>query len=592
MITESLYHMLAGTFTWAWKTSLYASVLIVLVWTIQLLLKKKLTAKWHYAFGCVILVRLLLPAVPESSISIFNLTEAPPALSTMESITYIDSSISPVESEHYLPVVQAPRAWRLSDLLMFGWAGGVFILLSQMLRHQFRLNRWVNQTMEVPPAYLMGLLEECKGVMDVQKPVRMLVKSRFHTAALLGWRKPCLLLPENMIQSMKREEVRLVILHELAHVKRNDILLNWIMILVQSIHWFNPMIWMAMKRFRADRELVCDDMVMKHLSPVEQTLYGETLIKLLSLISKSRAPMVVATVIDGKQQLKRRMIMISKRILMGRTIQSVMLALLAGLVSITFTGAIAEDRERDREDRDRKHDERQERHGEHIRDFENKMRRMGQEVKELRQNGQNERAEEVAHEMEKMKKHFQHEMQQHKRHAEMQHHGKEIEHKNRILREKAEDVERALRELEGKDGEEAEAKRRKLHMAMREIESNHRKLEEYQRKIHQEGNRDRDHDPRHDMERRLRHLHEAAENLKAAGLHEEAKHVWRRAEEMKHHMRERSDRDREHHPERDHDRKPSDMEHHVRELTEVVKDLQREMQNMRKEMHRLREGDR
>ena len=51
-------------FTWIWHTSLYAGVLIVLVWFLQFVFKKQLTPRWHYAFGFLVLLRLLIPIVP------------------------------------------------------------------------------------------------------------------------------------------------------------------------------------------------------------------------------------------------------------------------------------------------------------------------------------------------------------------------------------------------------------------------------------------------------------------------------------------------------------------------------------------------
>src|SRR5258705_12790885 len=65
--------MLEVFFAWTWKTSLQASVLIALVWLIQFALGKWLTPRWRYALGLLVLLRLVLPAVPASNFSIFNL---------------------------------------------------------------------------------------------------------------------------------------------------------------------------------------------------------------------------------------------------------------------------------------------------------------------------------------------------------------------------------------------------------------------------------------------------------------------------------------------------------------------------------------
>src|SRR2546423_14670741 len=67
--------ILSAVFEWTWRTSLHASVLIVLVLLIQLAGGKWLAARWRYALGVLVLVRLLLPVVPASAFSIFNLSK-------------------------------------------------------------------------------------------------------------------------------------------------------------------------------------------------------------------------------------------------------------------------------------------------------------------------------------------------------------------------------------------------------------------------------------------------------------------------------------------------------------------------------------
>src|SRR6267143_6256907 len=60
-------------FDWLWKTSLYASVLIGLVLLIQLIFGERLPPRWRYALWLLVLLRLLMPVVPRSELSLFNL---------------------------------------------------------------------------------------------------------------------------------------------------------------------------------------------------------------------------------------------------------------------------------------------------------------------------------------------------------------------------------------------------------------------------------------------------------------------------------------------------------------------------------------
>src|SRR5439155_22452485 len=103
-----------------------------------------------------------------------------------------------------------------------------------------------------------------------------------------------------------------VILHELVHVQRRDVLLNWLLILVQGLHWFNPLVWLALRRLRADRELVCDAAVMRHLSMEERHAYGTTLIKILDSFSKTTLVPSLVPILSHKHEIHRRIIMIAQ----------------------------------------------------------------------------------------------------------------------------------------------------------------------------------------------------------------------------------------------------------------------------------------
>src|SRR2546430_8073888 len=83
MTFNAASQILSAMFEWTWRTSLHASVLITLVTLIQAAGGKRLAARWRYALGFLVLLRLMMPVVPASSFSIFNLTgrvlpDAPP----------------------------------------------------------------------------------------------------------------------------------------------------------------------------------------------------------------------------------------------------------------------------------------------------------------------------------------------------------------------------------------------------------------------------------------------------------------------------------------------------------------------------------
>jgi bla regulator protein BlaR1 len=185
----------------------------------------------------------------------------------------------------------------------------------------------------------VSLLAEAKVRMAVRKPIAMIRSESIHTPALFGWRKPCLLLPQRTLVDLEQNELRMVLLHELAHVKRQDILLNWLMIFARALHWFNPFVWVAMRRLAADRELVCDAMVLRVLDAEQRRLYGNTLLKLLADFSAGSLCPSLVPVVNHKQEIKRRIMMISQFKPTPRTAWLLAAALAVALCILTFTKA-------------------------------------------------------------------------------------------------------------------------------------------------------------------------------------------------------------------------------------------------------------
>ncbi len=72
---------------------------------------------------------------------------------------------------------------------------------------------------------------------------------------------PVLLLPD-AAENWPLERRRVVLLHELAHIKRLDWLTQTLAYIAGSLHWFNPLVWLAARRMRVEREQACDDLVL------------------------------------------------------------------------------------------------------------------------------------------------------------------------------------------------------------------------------------------------------------------------------------------------------------------------------------------
>ena len=76
------------------------------------------------------------------------------------------------------------------------------------------------------------------------------------------------------------DNMRMVLLHELTHYKRKDLLIKWFAVLVNAVHWFNPLCYLACANLSEACEVSCDMSVTKNMSEDEQKLYMQTILNL------------------------------------------------------------------------------------------------------------------------------------------------------------------------------------------------------------------------------------------------------------------------------------------------------------------------
>src|SRR6266850_3116518 len=238
------------------KISAQASILIVLVLAAQWVCGRRLQPRWRCALWLLVLLRLALPWTIPSPASLFNVLKLPAAAqpAPAESIPgpVIDG---PVSQSARIPVTaaSAKKHW-----LPWLWAGGALFVAGCAAFGHYRIHRQVMRQRPLTDGPTLDLLEDCKTLMRVVTPLTLIELNGIESPTLFGFLRPRLLLPVGLTSSFSREEFRHVFLHELAHIKRHDILAGWLMLALQIVHWFNPLVWVAFHRLRVDRELACD----------------------------------------------------------------------------------------------------------------------------------------------------------------------------------------------------------------------------------------------------------------------------------------------------------------------------------------------
>lgn len=300
--------LLAALFAATWK----GSVLIVIAAAIHGLFGDRIPAKWRHAILALAMLRLLVPFGPAAPFSVFNLAASRGA--TIVGNT--EPSVVPVAIRQPAarPAMEFPERkpadWKLVASAI--WTTGAAAFLSWIAFGSIRISRRLRHARQLESGDpLVELLDACRAQAGMRRRVRLLVTDAVDNPSLHGVIRPSLLLPRDVLQAFTREELRFVFLHELAHLRRSDVVLNWITAFVHALHWFNPLVWIAVARLDEERELACDALALELIGRSERTAYGETVLRMLDHL---RAPAMVPGVVGmttTKQQVKRRMLMIA-----------------------------------------------------------------------------------------------------------------------------------------------------------------------------------------------------------------------------------------------------------------------------------------
>lgn len=331
---DSLISILFAIFNWIWKTSIMASIVVGLVLLIKFVLKDRLRISWHYFIWFILFIRLALPWAPESSMSLYNLyalIEKP-----IESVTQQPEGIVPKDGisqepannfeSVILPFADPPIAGAdrsesvlsenkqfplMPSILMAIWILGVFTLSAYLTIVSRSFARTKSDGLKIENETIVNMLERCKRDIGIKANVSLLTAGQIETPTLYGFLRPAILLPEKRLEHFTLNEYKYVFLHELVHLKRKDIVMNWFMTVLLILHWFNPILWYAYRRMREDQELSCDAIAVSHIPDNEVKEYGFAIIKLLRKYAPA-IPLPSATAFStSKAQLKRRIKMIT-----------------------------------------------------------------------------------------------------------------------------------------------------------------------------------------------------------------------------------------------------------------------------------------
>ncbi|MDC7973700.1 M56 family metallopeptidase [Bacillus sp. BLCC-B18] len=316
-------------FDWLIETSLMASILVGFILCIKVLFRNKLTPRWQYMLWIVLMIRLLLPWSPDSSYSIYSLLSYSSSVSeviqkntsslentvnneikqTVELETNSETVIKNSEPEVNASAEQQTTL-SLYKIALYVWLAGVIVLAVITFITNRRLYSYIKKQPDITDEQVVTVFNRCKQSMKMKKAVSLRLAGKIASPTVFSFFRPKVLLSKKYMKVLNEQQLQYVFYHELAHIKRSDVAVNWIMYSLILLNWFNPILWYAYFCMREDQELACDAYALTFIDKEEQIAYGHTIITLLEHYSY-QVPSL-ANLSRNKRTLKRRIVMIKK----------------------------------------------------------------------------------------------------------------------------------------------------------------------------------------------------------------------------------------------------------------------------------------
>jgi hypothetical protein len=149
----------------------------------------------------------------------------------------------------------------------------------------------------------LALADAVAAEQRLRRRIRLLTSEQQTLLVTWGVSRPTVLVPSSA-SAWSEERVRVVLGHEMSHIRRHDWLTLMIAEVVRALYWFNPLVWIACRRLREESERACDDMVLG--LGIESTVYASHLLEIARSLGQMRRVWLPAPAMVRQSSLERR----------------------------------------------------------------------------------------------------------------------------------------------------------------------------------------------------------------------------------------------------------------------------------------------
>ncbi len=275
-----LYSLSLTLVHFLWQGLLVAFILKSLLFIID-----KNKSKLRYTLSTLAMLSNALLAVltftmvyPDTNAGINSYLSPIPLTSLVNELTQQNALLT---YQELLPSILAYSLPYISVL----WLVTIVILSSKLLIEIRNVNNLPMHSSISPSLALSVRFDELAKQIKLTKTPKLLISLKAEVPMAIGWLKPVVLLPASMVTGLNSAQLEMLILHELAHIRRHDYLVNFLQTLIELLFFFHPGVHWIGKQMRNEREYCSDDIAVQHCG--DAIAYAHTLTDTASLCAKN-----------------------------------------------------------------------------------------------------------------------------------------------------------------------------------------------------------------------------------------------------------------------------------------------------------------
>ena len=296
------------------RASWQGGIALAVVWIISRFLPRIPASHkvwlWRLAF-----LKLLVAFVWFSPVALPILPQQTPAVPIGQSIATIVEAEVPTETATLATITETPRVvLHLRAWLFLAWSVAVLLCAIRVMRHWRDTRRLLRGSLPLENPEVEEIARSLSKRLRLRRHPSSSGSPTLSSPVLVGLFHPRIILPRDLSQSVSPSRLELMLAHELAHVRRKDLLWLWLFTFGEVLFFFHPLVWIARREWTLATEAACDDLALRATRQTPRD-YGEMLVDLVAANSRNNvAPLLAVGMIENANTLKRRLkLMITTR---------------------------------------------------------------------------------------------------------------------------------------------------------------------------------------------------------------------------------------------------------------------------------------